>query len=172
MEIEFALDCEKSLIPRRTEGQSCGGLRLKVASSFSICSPSQLHAWAWFTGASGGEQECLCAQHPPQLSSQARLRPPTPGGAAEGDTLYGWMTVGLDGAQGLDSADANKNSSSCDLCPQSRFSHPESQCPGGAGKLSPDEATQAQREQGNPRSPCELVTELQVDPKPLFYSHF
>lgn len=134
MEMEFALDWEKSLIPRRIEGQSCGGLRLKVASNFSICSPSQLHAWAWFTGASGGEQESLCAQH--QLSSQARLRPPTPGGAAEGDTLYGWMTVGLDGAQGLDSADANKNSSSCDLCPQSRFSHPESQRPGGAGKQS------------------------------------
>ena len=73
---------------------------------------------------------------------------------------------GLDGAQGLDSADANKNSSSCDLCPQSRFSHPESQRPGGAGKLSPDEAKEAQREQDSPRSPCELVTELQAGPKP------
>ena len=51
MEIEFALDWEKSLIPQRIEGQSCRGLRLKVASNFSICSPSQLHAWSWFTGA-------------------------------------------------------------------------------------------------------------------------
>lgn len=123
-------------------------------------------------GRSGGEQECLCAQHPPQLSSQARLRPPTPRGVAEGKTPYGWMTVGLDGAQGLDSADANKNSSSCDLCPQPKFSHPESQRSGEAGKLSPDEETEAQREQGSPRSPCELVTELQLGPKPLFYSHF
>ena len=65
MEIEFALDWEKSLIPQRIEGQSCRGLRLKVASNFSICSPSQLHAWSWFTGLSGGEQECLCAQHHP-----------------------------------------------------------------------------------------------------------
>lgn len=66
MEIEFALDWEKSLIPRRIEGQSCRGLTLKVASNFSICSPSQLHAWAWFTGVPVEESKSACvpSTHP------------------------------------------------------------------------------------------------------------
>lgn len=81
------------------------------------------------------------------------------------------MTVGLDGAQGWGTADANKNSSSCDLCSLPRFSHPYSQFPGEAGKLSPDKAAEAQREQGSPTTPSELVPELQLGLKPLFYSH-
>ena len=153
MEIEFALDWEKSLIPQRIEGQSCRGLETQGGLQLLYLQPLPAPCLVLVHWAQWRRARVPVCPAPPQLSSQARLRPPTPRGAAEGKTPYGWMTVSLDGAQGLDSADANKNSSSCDLCPQPRFSHPESQCPGEAGKLSPDEATEAQREQGSPDHP-------------------
>lgn len=51
------------------------------------------------------------------------------------------MTMDLDGAQSWENVDANKNPSNCGQYPLPGFSHPDSQFPGEAGELSPDEET-------------------------------
>lgn len=61
--------------------------------------------------------------------------------------------------------DANKNSVAV-TCAHSQGFPTQSQLWWGRYKPSPDEAKEAQREQDSPRSPCELVTELQVGSKP------
>lgn len=65
------------------------------------------------------------------VPSPAGISGPTqasPRAKAEVKTACGTMTMGLDGAQGWGNANANKNPSSCDLCPlpsfPTRFSTP------------------------------------------------
>lgn len=91
MEVEFALDLEELLTPWRAEGQNRLGAGTPGGLQPLLWQPLPAPQ-AWLTEASGGEQECLCSWHPPQLNSQGRFRPPDPRqGRQKFQTVCVWL---------------------------------------------------------------------------------